>query len=144
MKIAKYIIVFLFVSCSTTKNMTHVKYNSYVGNTALKLRMEIPKGYKQIILERGTDLEKQYWYPDSSVIYITSDLISYLNNDNIRATGRSGDRDFLLDSLTLGGIDKNGLYWKDIKMKKMCVGYVSVPKSKKKQFEDALKSIKIK
>ena len=144
MRIIKYIIVFLLVSCVSPKNMTYVKYNSYVGNTALKLRMNVPNGYKLTLLERGNDLEKQYWYPDSLSIYISSDLMAYLNYDNIRATGRSGDRNFLLDSLTLEGRDKKGLYWKDIKMKQICVGYVNVPKEKKELFENALKSIKMK
>ena len=106
--------------------------------------MNIPKGYKLTVLERGTDLEKQYWYNDTSVIYITSDLTAYPNNENIRATGRIGERDFLMDSLTLGGRDGKGLFWRDIKMKLICVGYVNVPEDRKEIFDDALKSIIIK
>lgn len=137
-----YLALLCLVGCILQQDFTKVKFRTIYGNTPIKINMIIPKGYKEKVLLMGNDLEKQYWYSDSSVIYITASDLPLINYHRIRATGRSGDRLHFYDTLTLYGIDKQGIYWKDIKIKPVgSIGYVSVGKEKVEKFEKALKSI---
>ena len=49
------------------------------------------------------------------------------------------------DTLILSGIDKKGLYWKEILLsnRKLCLGYKYVPKEKKMIFDKALSSFRV-
>ncbi len=141
-KYVVWLILILFLGCSMQQKTTHIKYRTIIGNTPIKINMKIPQGYNEKVLERGNELEKQFWYPDSSVIYITASESPLINYEKIRATGKSGDRQFLYDTLTLNGFSEDSLYWKDIKIKTGgSIGYANVTKDQKEKFEKALESI---
>ena len=48
----------------------------------------------------------------------------------------------ICDTLTLEGIDTNGLYWKEVFRGKICVGYSKVNESNKSSFDKAIESFK--
>ncbi|MBN9284873.1 MULTISPECIES: hypothetical protein [unclassified Flavobacterium] len=46
------------------------------------------------------------------------------------------------DTITLEGIDQNGLYWKNKFNGEVNIGYLNIPKEKKEEFDKILLSIK--
>lgn len=44
------------------------------------------------------------------------------------------------ETITLQGKMPNGLYWKDIRIGYLSIGYVNVPENKKREFDKALAS----
>lgn len=102
----------------------------------------IPKGYTFKGLSGGYEDEKQYWFSDSSVFYITKEHgLPSLNYNNIRNLEGANAKRMLADTLTLQGTDNNGLYWKDIKQKNFSYGYSKVPHNKKEKFEAIIKEL---
>lgn len=94
-------------------------------------------------------LEKQFWYSDSSVVYI-SDFSNNLNTENIRASGFTQEKlKFMLmqsemkaDTLVLVGRNQQGFFWKEISIGRTQFGYLNVPSNKIKDFDKVLGSIK--
>ncbi|AMR34229.1 hypothetical protein A0256_23645 [Mucilaginibacter sp. PAMC 26640] len=123
--------------------------------------MVLPKGFKLITLIGGhNELENQYVYSDSSYIYISDFGGSTLNDKNIRSLGDSIankrfegtelkakiakqlGRQYEPETMILQGRMANGLYWKDIRILNLSIGYVSVSEIKKSEFEKALASFR--
>ena len=112
--------------------------------------MNIPVKYKLIYSGSESILECQYWYGDSSVIYITNS-ISSINEEKVTTEiGELGFRGMLSTrDTTMMGIDENGLYWKDIELNlgmylTGCIGYANVSKEKKDIFDNILNTTRIK
>lgn len=109
--------------------------------------MRIPSSYNLRVIQADGEagLEMQYWYNDSSVIYI-SDMMNNLNYENLRNKDGAYSKDFIAfasnDTLTLEGQDSKGLYWKNKRIKNVCIGYANTPISKKVMFDKALESIR--
>lgn len=121
--------------------------------------MSVPKGYKLITLVGGhSELEKQYVYSDSTKIYISDFGNSMLSYSNILSLGDSIankrfeglelkakiakelGKEYNPETLILQGKAPNGLYWKDIRVGYLSIGYVNVPENRKMQFDKALSS----
>ena len=142
MKAAIIIIIFfgVFSSCSNYRTISY-----RLGKSEVIYLMDIPKGYKFEGLAGSHELEKRFWYPDSSVIYITT-FHNTINYNDIRKQGTYYDRFYALptiDTLTLEGVDSLGLLWKDKKLRHVTVGYSKVPENKKDIFEKIIISARI-
>jgi hypothetical protein len=164
MKITIYLILFSFItSCASSEGIVTIKYKRKNEDES-KLRnytyyMELPNGFKTLTLVGGHDeLEKQYIYSDSSKIYISDFGSSGLNYSNIRSLGDSIakkrfegtelkakiakqlGKKYKPETLILQGKMANGLYWKDIRIGYLSIGYVNVSENKKSEFDKVLSS----
>lgn len=131
------LLCFITISCTTTKTVSY-----RIGKSPIKYKLEIPKGYIFEGIAGDHEFEKRYWYPDSSVIYITT-FSNTLNYDEIRSQGTYYQRFQAIhsnDTLTLAGQDSTGMFWKDKKLKYITVGYSNVPLSGKAVFDKAIDS----
>jgi len=136
------------LSCTTGSKT--ISYKVYEGGKRTKhiYKMKVPSGYKLLRWTGGHEDQYEYWYPDSSVIYLTKDLgSSTINDENIRRQEGAYAKRFLAflgnDTITLEGANVVGLYWKEIKQKTICFGYARVTKEKKAVFDKALSTIKL-
>ncbi len=150
----------LLISCSTKNELVTVKFTP--DKWSPKYFIKVPKGYNdRKIINGGTEYEMLTFYPDSSVIYITNKTIPEYNYQNILALGDSvANYRFqntalttevnklvgknvvkaIPDTLELLGVNK-GLYWKDIKIGKISMGYANVPKGKKELYDKAIHTV---
>lgn len=116
----------------------------YQFNKTEEIKIRIPKNYVFEGLQGDHELEHRYWYPDSSVIYITT-FANTMNYEEIRRQNTYYNRINALnsnDTLTLKGININGLYWKDILLKSgITIGYSRIPRNRIEEFEKAILSI---
>ena len=141
------LLILVFGRCSTETKT--IRYKLYENDTRKNhvYTIQIPKGYKLFSWTGGHEEQHEYWYSDSSVIYLSRDLgVSTINNENIKnEEGAYAKRlqEFLAnDTITLSGTDISGEYWKEIKLKNICLGYAGVAKEKVEIFESALHSLK--
>lgn len=164
MKVTMNIILLLFMvsACAGGQGFTTIKYEkeSVIEPSKEEMySMKVPKGYKLKKLVGGhKEIEKQYIYPDSSIVYIGDFRSGMLNYNNILSLGdsianarfesielkakalHSIGKEFTPDTVTLQGQTKEGLYWKDIRIGYLSIGYTNVPKERKDEFEQALSS----
>ncbi|TAF63086.1 MAG: hypothetical protein EAZ55_14840 [Cytophagales bacterium] len=127
------IIIVLLSSC-TQKTLRFTTYQS-------KYNIKLPKGYalKKTVDYHGSK-EYQAVYADSSVVYITDDLVSG-GDDNSKAKEYGDGIDIKIlvtDYLVLEGVHANGRYWKEQKCGNIVVGCFNVPSNKKRAYEMAL------
>ncbi|PUV22501.1 hypothetical protein [Sphingobacterium athyrii] len=146
-------------SCRVKSDFVTVKHVVYKGSI---YKLDIPRGYQFTGFEAGVENENIYLYPDSSHIYIT-DFKHTPNANNIKALGdsifqlRFQNEDLLKevnrsigievakvlpDTFELLGVDKEGKYWKDVKIGKTTVGYSKVPEGKVPIYERVLSSFR--
>lgn len=163
MRSAIYIILLSFnVSCVSSQGITTIQYKRQKkdeGSKNVTYSMVIPKDYKLITLVGGhSELEKQYIYSDSAKVYISDFGNSMLNYNNILSLGdgiankrfeglelkakiaKDLGKEYNSETLTLLGKTTNGLYWKDIRIGHLSIGYVNVPENRKSEFDRALGS----
>ena len=151
----KFSLIILLLTASCTPNYHRIAYTQSLGVRSKKEYFKyvaiVPKGYKLTILRAGAEAgtENQYLYHDSSIFYI-SDFGSSLNEENIRICGHAIEKGTYIwhhrystkDTLTLNGKDQNGLFWKEIVIGQLNVGYINVNAKKKPSFDKALNSLK--
>ncbi len=141
MRISILSIILVIVGCGSIH--TIIKFQK---KGLMKLKMKIPEDYIFEGLQGDQEVEHRYWYPDSSVIYITS-FENTLNYEDIREQGTYYNRFKSYhnnDTLTLRGISSNGLYWQDKLLKNgVTIGYSKVPKNDLQDFISAIESIEI-
>ena len=102
-----------FVSCSqqTFKYVVDNREKSYT------YKYIVPIGFTFYGWSGGYEDEKQYWYSDSSVFYITKAKgLTLINAENVRAIPGAYSKLLLTDTISLQGIDSKNLYWKHIKL----------------------------
>ncbi len=152
----------LMASCAINKDLATIKFKP--TDAYPKYILDVPKDYKLKILSVTVEKEYQYTYNDSSMVYLTN-FDNTPNYDNIKSMGdsianfRFQNEEMtkeinqtlgrevvkaLPDTFELSGIDNNSLYWKDIKVGEISIGYQKVPKEKKELFDESLKTLKIK
>ena len=112
----------------------------------LAYRFKAPVGYLEKKYLRGdNESQIEFWYRDSSVFFVTTFKNTY-NYEEIRKQGTYYDRFKALnsgDTITLQGIDENGLRWKDKLIGKgIIIGYSRVLPDRLAEFERAVSSIK--
>jgi hypothetical protein len=144
MKLLMLISVVFIFGCSTMKEMQRVKFIYYGDGKKNVLSINIPKGARLIKVTAGGEGEEhRYLYSDSSVIYITSlSGAATLNAPLISSSTVDYNKRFNADTASFTGIDKNGLYWKEVKRYHLFYGYVKVSDTKKELFDKALNSAK--
>ncbi|WP_347160473.1 hypothetical protein [Pontibacter chitinilyticus] len=160
-----FMLALVTVSCVNSQGSTTIQYKNKSAEKSCRAglySMKIPKGFKLMTLVGGHDeKEKQYVYPDSAAIYVTNFRASTLNYNNIMTLGdsiaderlastelkaeisRSLGKEYTPDTLVLHGITDKGLYWKDIKVGCISIGYTNVPEHRKSEFNKALDSFKL-
>ena len=152
-------LLLLLVSCNT--NIATV---SYAYRNLLVCTMNIPKGYEEWTIMSGCEREQQYSYSDSSFFYISSRRCN-ANMDNIERLGdsvfniRFQDKEvcielnellgkeicpILPDTFELSGKNSDSLYWRDIVIGDISLGYVNVHSCDKKRYDCCLDSYMIK
>lgn len=137
-----YCCLLLISACSAFGQMEKTSYKVEQKGKIKKYSFHVPKGYQLNSWTGGYENEKQYWYPDSSVFYITKEHgLPSINYENIRAVEGANANRMLSDTLTLQGKDKQGLYWKDIKQIGFSYGFSRVPGEKREIFEAIMKEI---
>ncbi|MBO9675761.1 MAG: hypothetical protein J7577_20105 [Sphingobacteriaceae bacterium] len=161
MRIIIYILlVFFVISCSVNQNysaryckVSYSKEDNYVMDIFCESKLTT-------LIGGHGELEKQYSYQDSSKIYITNFICSMLNYNNVLNLGdsisnirlkdleltkallREQEKLYVPDTLVLQGVTKQGLFWKDIRMGSISIGYVNVSVSKKELFDKMLNTLK--
>jgi len=145
-----------------SKDLTTVKYSPAQAHP--KYYLDVPKEYEFKGYEVTIERERRYVYNDSSFIYITN-FKNTPNYENIKNLGDSvlqfrfqneeltknvnellgtNKITVLPDTFELSGMNKKSLFWKDIKIGKVSIGYNNVPKEKKELFDESLKTFRIK
>lgn len=158
----KYLIGFVLIltSCKVNRDLNTVKY-SHRDN--LKYSIDVPKGYEVKGYEVTAEIERRYVYADSSYIYITN--FRYTPNyENIKLLGDSVlqyrfQNEELMTQVNeilgkekiavlpkrfeLSGKNRKSLFWKDIKVGEVSIGYANVPNEKKELYDKSLKTFRI-
>jgi len=154
------ILVAALLSCSSPFSFVTVGHVVYKGS---KYRLDIPRRYQFMGSEAGVEKENMYVYPDSSCIYITDFKLTpnaknikalgdhifqwrFQNEDLMKAVNQAVGREavkVLPDTFELLGVDKEGKYWKDVKIGKTTVGYSNVSEGKVPIYERALSSFRL-
>ena len=159
MRCLSVITVLFLVACASHNNTDKIVF---VYSKEAKCTMFVPKDYHFIRNEVTMEKEDRYLYEDSSYIYITSFDVSP-NYNNINNLGDSVyayrfqnrelyreinallDKEYLKilpDTIELSGMNDKHLYWKDIKIKQITIGYDNVSENKKETYDKLLKSFK--
>ena len=140
MRIFFMLLAVYLMGCSPVR--TEVKFRKAKID---KVKMNIPQNYVFEGLQGSHEFEQRYWYSDSSVIYITN-FENTINYKEIRQQNTYYDRFNALqsnDTLTLQGVNIDGLYWKDMLLGGgITIGYSRVPQYRVKEFEKAISSAK--
>ena len=159
----KYLIgMFLILSsCTMSKELNTVKYSP---KAHLKYLLDVPKGYEIKGYEVTVEKERRYVYKDSSFVYITNFRKTH-NYENIKSLGDSvlqlrfqneeltkqvnellekKQVAVLPDTFELSGVNSKLLFWKDVKIGRVSIGFDNVPKEKKELFDKSLKTLKMK
>jgi hypothetical protein len=125
--------------------------------------MWVPNDYSFYGLMVTIEKEKQFVYPDSATIYITTfentpnaNKIKLLGDSvyNFRFQNRELVKEInslldtvyepvLPDTFELKGIDDAKMYWKDKKIGEVAIGYFNVSKAKLKLFESSLQTLEL-
>ena len=160
-KFLLFTIVLLFLGCSTSKGLKTVKYDPW--KSGWELFIDIPR---QGDLEKflGEEVGYLFTYKDGCVIHVGENISTpnyaniislgdsvsryrFQNNDLVLEINKMSGKELMKpwpDTLILSGIDKNGLYWRDIMItdKNIALGYLNVPKEKKEIFDKSLDSFR--
>lgn len=130
----------LFVSCMAQKT---VKFSIDTKQYLL----DIPSGYRLVkSKDYHQHIEYKFQYPDSSIIYITDDIESggAINTDKVKKYGNNIFIKILTsDTLDISGVEGKK-YWREIKRNNVVAGYINAPLSKEKQYQDVLKTLRLK
>lgn len=158
----KYLIgmIMLLTSCTMNKDLKTVKY---CLKSHLKYSIDVPKKYEIKVYEVTVEKEVHYVYADSSYIYITN-FTHTPNYDNLKSLGDSVlqyrfqneeltkqvnellENDKIMglpDTFELSGKNNKSLFWKDIKIGGISIGYANVLNEKKELYDKSLKTFKV-
>jgi hypothetical protein len=152
MKNIYLVLIIIFFSCASKKDLTIIKYNGYSNSKKqnYSYKINIKKGFKIKEIHGGNEwIQKEYIYVDNSTFYISNeDGNTSLNYNNIRNDKFQSDKSIMAfssnDTITLQGIDKNGKYWKNKYDGEVNIGYLNIPKEKKEEFDKIISSVIIK
>lgn len=137
-----YLVLILGVASCFSRKASGLIFNPYKDGPLYSF--ELPSGYIESNVSGDNEYLKQYLYKDSLVFYVTSFRNTH-NYKEIREQGTYYDRFNALtakEMLTLQGVTKDGLYWKDKLLKNgITIGYSKVPKDRKLEFDQAILSV---
>lgn len=149
-------IVFLLVSCSSTKNYP-MKHNfrkldfkdcllEQKGYSALEVN--IPRGYSLKKYNYHGFCEYRFKYRDSLFFYLSTEIysgsnVNSVNRENIGIDTYAINRSMEpVDTIKNSGMQPNGNYWLEHILGGFVVGYSNVPSDRLQEFEHAVSSIK--
>ncbi|MFV1883268.1 MAG: hypothetical protein ACMZ7B_02085 [Balneola sp.] len=104
----------------------------------------IPSNFEEKYIIGDHEREKDYVFPDSSIIFITDDITgnSFANSKNLKGL------DFLTLSnywdskeANLEGIQEDGRVWRQKKLEGVTVGYLNVHVLQKEKFDSIINSL---
>ena len=156
-KISKAIFVFFFFvtpfSCTVNKTSSHAlnKFEkldfskcSIASEAFTSIMIEMPKGYSKKLIENEGICEYRFSYNDGSIAYVSNDVWfgSSLNFENRQLIGHeSYNKNQLLDTILLQGLQSNKLNWSEHIIGDLMIGYVNASENKKSLFEDSFNTI---
>lgn len=141
------IITLVFVlSCGSLKHSKKVNFSFHDGLKRGQIVLRIPENYSLTKFQTGGEGEEyRFTYQDSSQIYISDATgLTTLNDSFIRKSKEDVAKQFLTDSISFSGVNENGNYWLEKKIRNLKFGYFNVLPQKKEVFDKALSPIKIK
>ncbi|QQS28134.1 MAG: hypothetical protein IPM47_14865 [Sphingobacteriales bacterium] len=139
----KYLLFFYLLCCLFA--CTHKTYKYIVDYDSEPNRYNycIPNGFQFYGWSGGHEDERQYWFADSSVFYITKTKeLPNINSENIKSIQGFYAKLLLSDSIGLEGVDKNNLYWKHVKLEGFSYGYSNVTSRDLEKFNQIILSVK--
>jgi hypothetical protein len=140
MKIKIGILLFCFFlhSCGEQVFTYLVRYQK----GEIKYKYNVPDGYRLRIWTGGYEDAHEFWYPDSSVFYITKERgLPSLAYYNIRAIPNAYAKSMLFDTITFSGIDSANRAWKHVEAENFSYGYSNVSNANVEVFEKILLQI---
>ncbi|MEP7196905.1 MAG: hypothetical protein ABI851_10310 [Saprospiraceae bacterium] len=145
MKLGYYLLTIIFcMNCASSKE-GFVSINNKLKNSYYSILL--PKNFQIKIYKGDDDIEYNYVYPDSSIIYITT-FANSLNEENLRIEGKYSKKYNALnltDTITFCGITSEKLYWyEELKKNKIIIGYFNVSPKKKIMMDKSIQSFFIK
>lgn len=144
----------LMISCASNqqnKNLKKVTYSSEFQTASVSNPFE--KRTFTVMLPKGFSIDKEDFNPEfKEVVYKYNHGSIYITDNNLNGSPLNGDnkiasgitvvqRASLEDSLYIGGKNK-GLYWKENILNDIVIGYLNVPEYRKKDFDEAIASIR--
>ena len=159
-KLVVYFLVVVNIGCSLQKETEIISFRP--SQYSPKFYMDLPKGFTFNGLSISLENENHYIYNDSSFFYITK----FKTTPNYYNIKKMGDSIFnfrfqneelaseinrltnqtiinpLPDTIELSGQQNNGLYWKDLKVGEISVGYVNVKPEEVFLFEKAISTLR--
>lgn len=104
----------------------------------------MPEIFKLKKIQNEGLCEYRLYFEDGSIAYVSSDVWigSSLNFDNRASISHHAyNKKTLLDTVVLGGLQNDSLYWSEQIRGNISTGYVNATKIKKQAFENAFLSI---
>lgn len=142
------------LACASIKNQTYKKVtyktvtpkSSSIAHEKKKYTFLLPIGFKINKEDFNPEFkEVVYTYNDNTKFYITDNIFSGspLNGNNKMNNGiKSIIRKSISDSIYMKGKQKDGRFWKENVLNDIVIGYLNVPKEKRKEFDKAILSLK--
>lgn len=130
---------FLFSSCIIAQDQPYNRLKTIkldfsdctiISNGYEVIQIEILKGFRQEKVINEGICEYRFKYKNGAIAYVTSDVWygSELNYGNRLSVGHdSYNKGGLLDTIKLGGLQKNGLFWSEQIIGDIMVGYRDAP-----------------
>jgi hypothetical protein len=138
-----FLMFFLIASCSVIDDFNRKEFTYEGKEREHKLVLHIPRGYKEEkkMLDTAGGKEQFYYYSNGALIYFTNKVSWPTENDSIIRQMKPVSTDG--ESFVYRGMDKDGLYWKEIRHESFRFGYSYVPKSNIDRFEKAVNTVRM-
>ena len=137
MKLLLLLLIIGFSSCSLFNGFKKRNFN--YGEKGESFGVIIPKGWKKTEFKSDSADNKvqYYYYKNGSSLYLVRNADSLISFQPIIFSNHIP----LIhpqDGLIYKGIDSNGLYWREIRLKDFRFGYKNVPTETEARFDSAL------
>jgi len=141
-----FLVSMLVYSCNSSVRNLQLNFEECIvtSDEYSFLKIILPKGYKRSLYSSEGRCEYRFHYKDGSIAYITNDIWSgsILNHENRLSINHSSySKEKYLDTIRLGGVQPNGLYWNENIVGDYMVGYLETTSEYKDLFEKAFDNI---
>lgn len=138
----KWMLILLIfpLSCTVLGDYKKTDFQYYEEDRKENLSFKVPAGFQETksVLDTSGGKEQFYYYKFGSLFYVARNLTWPTENEPfILSKYPQADR-----MNTFRGKDKDGLYWKEIRMEGFRVGYSYVPEKELERFERAILSFR--
>lgn len=134
----------LALACSGPRNLQRAQFVYREGEKLQTLSLPVPQGFNEdkMLLDTNGGKEQYYYYPSGALFYFTNKVTWNTENDSLIRVQQGSRFSPKRASYTYKGVDRNGLYWKEVRINDFRYGYSYVPKSLVGPFDDALNAIR--